>query len=426
MEADEVHLYIIEAYILICMALSAIAWSWRRMLAKQAKFRTDVAQARYLVQVADLICYTAIWFAISVSLSVFNKYFFSYWRGGFDCPASATAAHMCIKTAVAKWLISSRWSPYREEAYPLSWRDTALVVVPIALATAGDVALSNTAFLFISVTLYTIIKSSSLLWILFWALIFGLEKCSFALIGVCVAISFGLACASYGATPVSLIGTALVLGAGALGGLRWALSQRLMMMDDAFSASPLLLVAKIAPWSAVSTVAAALLVDGNRLHTFIAGRGASHADAESGRESSSDWSMFVEGLGFVLIGGVASFFLLLAEVKLLQLTSSLTLGVLGTVKEILQILIAILVFHDNLTAVNLIGLAACITGTTLYHRAKAGSGAGFNGGTTSVGYDPVLQADAELKGFESSGFFDDDEDLSDGWDDTATIEDTRH
>ena len=47
---------------------------------------------------------------------------------------------------------------------------TCLLIVPIGLATAADIALSNASFLFITVTLYTVLKSGTLLWILLWGI----------------------------------------------------------------------------------------------------------------------------------------------------------------------------------------------------------------------------------------------------------------
>ena len=91
----------------------------------------------------------------------------------------------------------------------------------------------------------------------------------------------------------------------------------------------------------------------------------------------------------------------------------------AVIQEILQILLAILVFHDSLSAINLAGLALCISGTCLYHRAKSGA---WTGDATDHGhheYDSVVQADAELiAAFEESAADDEDGELSDGWDDT--------
>ena len=116
-----------------------------------------------------------------------------------------------------------------------------------------------------------------------------------------------------------------------------------MALDSAFFDSPLLLVAKIAPWSASSTILAALVMDGQRLHAILEsgwdggiGGDSGNASSSPGDEASGGGSsgalMLGEALGFVFVGGLASFGLLMAEMKLLQLTSSLTLGVMGTFK----------------------------------------------------------------------------------------------
>jgi hypothetical protein len=127
---------------------------------------------------------------------------------------------------------------------------------------------------------------------------------------------------------------------------RWALSQRLMYMYDELKNSPLHLVAKIAPWSASSAVLVALLVDGRRLVDIFfngwsnqGGGGGGGQDsqevggvAEESEHHHDGMKLLGGALGFIFMGGIASFFLLLVEVKLLQLTSSLTVGVLGSVK----------------------------------------------------------------------------------------------
>ena len=316
--------------------------------------------------------YVAAWFAISVSLTLTNKWFFSFWHGGFDLPVSSTALQMVIKAGLAQILTSSHCSPWKEEPYPLSFRETMILTAPIGLATAADITLSNFSFLFITVTLYTIVKSGSLLWLLFWGVTLRLEECSVKLMGICTMMSIGLALASYGATRVSLLGIVLVIMASCVGGLRWALSQRLMAIDSAFAQSPLLLVAKIAPWSAICTCVAALVLDGKRLRQIyeFGWVGPESLGSEPSTVDTDAWTLFSEVIAFVFVGGLASLLLLMAEVKLLQLTSSLSLGVFGVIKEILQIILAVGVFHDTVSLVNILGLVLCIGGTGAYHHMK--------------------------------------------------------
>eukprot|EP00617_Octactis_speculum_P012278 CAMPEP_0185780310 /NCGR_PEP_ID=MMETSP1174-20130828/98687_1 /TAXON_ID=35687 /ORGANISM="Dictyocha speculum, Strain CCMP1381" /LENGTH=150 /DNA_ID=CAMNT_0028469821 /DNA_START=627 /DNA_END=1079 /DNA_ORIENTATION=- len=105
-----------------------------------------------------------------------------------------------------------------------------------------------------------------------------------------------------------------------------------------------------------------------------------------------------------LVGGFAAFLLVLAEVKLIQITSSLTLGVLGTSKELIQIVMAVLVFKDVVTWYNVIGLALAVGGTVIYNYVREDKE------QEDIDYNPIAQADLELEEF---GFLDesDDEDF---------------
>ena len=65
-------------------------------------------------------------------------------------------------------------------------------IVPIAIASAMDIAFSNWSMVYITVSLYTMIKSTSVLFILAFALGLGLEKWRNSLIVVISLIALGL------------------------------------------------------------------------------------------------------------------------------------------------------------------------------------------------------------------------------------------
>ena len=74
----------------------------------------------------------------------------------------------------------------------------ARLAVPIGVSTSMDILLSNLSFLFVSVSFYTITKSSSLIWIMIWSFIFKLETISLNLIGVILFFSVGVVLSSLG------------------------------------------------------------------------------------------------------------------------------------------------------------------------------------------------------------------------------------
>ena len=87
------------------------------------------------------------------------------------------------------------------------------------------------------------------------------------------------------------------------------------------------------------------------------------------------------------VGGVAAFFMLLFELRIVQLASSLTLSVAGVLKEGLTILSAVVVMGDTLTLYNVLGLCICTLGLCAYQQLKraelaAASGAARDGRTT--------------------------------------------
>ena len=67
-----------------------------------------------------------------------------------------------------------------------------LEVMPSGVATAADIGLSNLSYLFITVTYYTIIKSSVPIWIMAFSAFYGLLKLRPSLVGVILCIVGGI------------------------------------------------------------------------------------------------------------------------------------------------------------------------------------------------------------------------------------------
>jgi hypothetical protein len=75
----------------------------------------------------------------------------------------------------------------------------------------------------------------------------------------------------------------------------------------------------------------------------------------------------VQSFGLMFAGGFIAFFLIILEVQIVQLTSSLTLGVIGQVKEALQIVLAMLIYHDNVTTKGILGIAITLSAAYFYN-----------------------------------------------------------
>ncbi|CAK9091814.1 Solute carrier family 35 member C2 (Ovarian cancer-overexpressed gene 1 protein), partial [Durusdinium trenchii] len=306
----------------------------------------------WVIDALEVGFWSALWFAFSVSLVVYNKWLLHSWQGGFDFPLIISMAHMFLKYLLS-WLVV-RCSTKMTDAIPtIPRRVWWLSAVPVGTATALDVAASNASYLYITVTFYTVVKSSSLIFVLFFSILYKLQPCSLSLTLSVFVIGAGVFMASFGDTEFSAIGFGLVLGASAVGGFRWALTQ-VLMKQIRCSLDAILTIYLISPASALTLVPMALWLEGARFF--------------SSKFLKAD--LVVLSMLNIFGSGLFAFAMILVELELLRKTSSMTLGVISYVKQILQIGLSVLIFHDKLTALNVIGFLLTLLGMSFYSYIK--------------------------------------------------------
>ncbi|CAM9894111.1 unnamed protein product [Scytosiphon promiscuus] len=335
-------------YCLVTFATAACFFGLRHLLLRDAS-HSRISNAAHYVPAVEIAAWVMTWYGVSVSMVVANTWLFRDWQGvGFPFPVLTTMVHMWLKVLVTRVLYRLKG----ETPAHLDISVTLRTVIPIGLATAGDILLSNLSFVAATMTFYTIVKSGSLMWILLWAVVFKFEAMTLEMGLVVLIICGGLLLASLGETDFSLEGLLLILGASCLSGLRWALLQLLQAVEPSCK-NPMLVIYYISPASAIAMVPMGLL---DIIHL---------KEVPITLWSIAQVAVLVAGTGLF------SFALIFAEVKLLSITSSLTMGVFGTIKEIVQIVIAVLVFSDQVTWFNLLGLGLAILGSILYKTTRA-------------------------------------------------------
>ncbi|XP_043334570.1 solute carrier family 35 member C2 isoform X3 [Cervus canadensis] len=169
-----------------------------------------------------------LYYCFSIGITFYNKWL----TKSFHFPLFMTMLHLAVIflfSALSRALVQC--SSHRARVV-LSWPDYLRRVAPTALATALDVGLSNWSFLYITVSLYTMTKSSAVLFILIFSLIFKLEELRAALVLVVLLIAGGLFMFTYKSTQFNIEGFALVLGASFIGGIRWTLTQMLLQKAE--------------------------------------------------------------------------------------------------------------------------------------------------------------------------------------------------
>ncbi|KFP52992.1 Solute carrier family 35 member C2, partial [Cathartes aura] len=215
-----------------------------------------------------------------------------------------------------------------------------------ALSTSLDIGLSNWSFLYVTVSLYTMTKSSAILFILLFSLLFKLEEVRVALLVVVLLIAGGLFMFTYKSTQFNAQGFVLVLCASFLGGIRWTLTQILMQKAELGLQNPIDIMFHLQPLMFLGLFPLFAVFEGLPLSV------------------SEKLFRFHEG-------GILAFGLGFSEFLLVSRTSSLTLSIAGIFKEICILFLATRLLGDHLSLLNWLGFAVCLAGISLHVILKA-------------------------------------------------------
>lgn len=308
-------------------------------------------RVRTFLHMLDVGVYLVLWYGISIGMTLFNKWFLRIWEGGYPFATTMTCINMITKCAISRiinYCSSSKMTALPPRVY---WR----IAVPIGICAALDITLSNISLFYITVTFYTIIKSGGNVWNLLFSVCLGHQRASMALCVVVLLISTGIGMASYGSTQFVFHGFVLVMIASIIGTFRWVLTQTLLKEMDQSSNRILGVVYYISPASALGLLPLAIATEGSAMmeSKFI-----------------TDYQLFLQSFCFIMAGGVLAFVLMAVEVMLVKKTSALSLGIAGSFKDVTQVMLAVLVFQDQLTMINASGLIVATIGMLLYTHIK--------------------------------------------------------
>ena len=199
-------------------------------------------------------------------------------------------------------------------------------------------------------------KSSSLAFVLSFAFLFRLESPSIKLILIIATMTIGVIMMVAGEAAFDIVGFILVIAAAFFSGFRWALTQILLLRNPATS-NPFSSIFFLAPIMFLSLAIIAIPVEGFR-------------DLGEGLKVLVDAKGVPLGICILLFPGMLAFLMTTSEFALLQRTSVVTLSICGIFKEVVTITAAGLVFHDNLTPINISGLLVTIASIAAYNFVK--------------------------------------------------------
>lgn len=306
-----------------------------------------------------------LWYCFSTALSLWNKLLIGaedghglFGEGRFPAPFFMTSVQFFSQFLFAKVLLSTRCISKSCEQ-PLTWKEYFKQIVPNGIATGLDIGLSNTSLAFISLSFYVMLKSTTPLFLLMFAIIWGIEKMTWKLAGVVSIISVGLFLLVAGETEFNLVGFVMVLAASALAGLRWTITQVLLQGDDhnRSRGGALEIIEALTPIMGITLLITSLCTE----HLW--------KTLPDSTYFSSGWNTCLT-LFILLGGGVIALCMVLAEFTLIANTSALTFMVAGTFKEVVTVGAAVLFLHEEFTIINGLGLAVLISGVALYNYFK--------------------------------------------------------
>ena len=210
--------------------------------------------------IAQALVLVVMWYTMSTALNIYNKKVIGHKYGvlggePFPLPMLMSAVQFAMQHVLARSLHGLgirrqiRASPAESQPHtvarllcsstgravcvaeePFSWATWKRTVLPNGVATGLDIALSNASYAFITLSFYTMCKSSSPLFLLLFAFIWGIEKPSWELAGTVSIISMGLLMLVAGEVEFDIRGFLLVITAACMSGLRWTITQVLLQV----------------------------------------------------------------------------------------------------------------------------------------------------------------------------------------------------
>lgn len=313
-----------------------------------------------------------LWYILSMTISVYNRWMFSTEKLNFKYPIIITSFHQLLLTflSIISLIIFPKFklntntnnnSTGEKLNYIIPLKEYISKILPCSIASAGDIGLGNTSFRFITLSLYTMVKTSSLIFVLLWGVFFKLEKLTFKIFLIVIVMIGGVSMMIYGqndnhseiikSTNFVFIGILLVLISSCMSGLRWALTQ-IMLKRNKNTKNPILTMLYVSPGMFIFLLIVGIIVEGFK--NFL------NADIWLNKGT-------LITIILIIIPGFLAFLMTIAEYTLLQNASLLTLSIAGIFKELLTIFVSWVIFDDKLSLLNIIGLIITFSDIICYN-----------------------------------------------------------
>jgi solute carrier family 35, member C2 len=335
--------------------------------------------------VAAVYLCIAFYFTTSISLTIFNKWFFSekpasslsslnssattsgishgdrYSSQQFHFPLTVTCVHQGI---VFLLVLASEHNFLQTFVGPIERsRSTLVLIAPVGIASGLDWGLSNTSLRWIPLTMYEMVKCSAPIIVLVLGWWIGVQSLTPRIATVIGLLSLGVFLSVTGghisaftSADFPFQGFMCVVVATLLAGIRVVFAQRILHGDKSSpGVNTATFLFYVTPSSAAALLIPAYIFEGPEIARYIS----SHSAVDC------CWVGFL-----IFASSCLAYFLSLSEYLLTQKTSALTLSVCGIAKQVLITAIAMAVFHEKLGGANIVGVFLCFVGIAAYNVMK--------------------------------------------------------
>lgn len=290
--------------------------------------------------------YIVFWMSTSVAMILFNKAVLSKW--GFPYPMFLTAWH-CIFSTILTQILSriTLLLPSVNEGkvtFSIMYRK----IMPVSIFFAISLVLSNSAYMYLSVSYIQMLKAFTPVIILLLSFLIGIEAPSWTQLFIVFIISVGVAITSVGELNFTLIGF-IVQALGIV-----AEASRLVAMDVCVKdlrLDSLSVLYYVAPLSAILISASCLSLEWNE-------------DLVAKVTGSPSLLMCL-----LLSAGIA-FMLNIASVLLIKHTSAIVLTLVGICKDVMLMGLSVLTFGAPVTGIQVFGYLVALVGINAFKEYK--------------------------------------------------------
>ncbi|KAL6511379.1 hypothetical protein OROHE_020461 [Orobanche hederae] len=289
--------------------------------------------------------YVAIWIFLSFTVIVYNKYILDRKLYNWPYPISLTMIHMTFCSSLAYLLVRV----FRVvDPVTMSWDLYLKSVVPIGLLYSLSLWLSNSAYIFLSVSFIQMLKALMPVAVYTIGVLLKKEGFKSETMANMISISIGVGIAAYGEAKFDTWGVILQLGAVAFEATRLVMIQ-ILLTSKGVTLNPITSLYYVAPCCLVFLSVPWVFVE----YPILKENSSFHFD-------------------YVIFGtnSFCAFALNIAVFLLVGKTSALTMNVAGVVKDWLLIAFSWSVIRDTVTPINLFGYGLAFLGVGYYNHSK--------------------------------------------------------